>query len=310
MSSGGRRPGDRPMTRRRLDLNLLVIFDAIYRARNLTAAGEALGLSQPAMSHALARLREMFNDPLFVKLPRGLQPTPYADEVAPAVIQGLGTLRGSLEKAGFDPATSQRTFRFAMTDIGEWVLLPPLYRHVSSAAPRITLHTAQPSVRDLRDAMASGRIDLALGFIPQLGAGFRQQLMYRSSYACVVREGHPAIRDTLSLRQYREAAHVLPFSYATAHGETLERALQAASVNVAMRVTHFLALPSIIAGTDFITTIPINLAESMRQLVNVRVLPPPVELPGFDVKLYWHERSHLEPGNKWLRDVCAELMRR
>lgn len=297
---------------RRIDLNLLVVFDAIYKARNLTAAGEAIGLSQPAMSHALARLREMFNDPLFVKLPRGLQPTPYADEVAPTVLEGLATVRRSLDKAGFDPASSRRVFRFAMTDIGEWVLLPPLARTLNSVAPGISIHTSQPAVRELREGMASGEIDLALGFIPQLAAGFRQQVMYRSAYACVVRDGHPVIRDSITLKQYREANHVLPYSSATAHGETIEKALLSPGVRgrIATRVTHFLAIPAILAGTDLIATIPRNLAESFGRLMRVRVLAPPVELPGFEIKLYWHERRHLEPGNRWLRGICAQLMKR
>lgn len=301
----------KPATKR-VDLNLLVVFDAIYRLRNLTAAGEIIGLSQPAMSHALARLRWMYKDPLFVKMQHRLQPTPYADEIAPPLLQGLAAIRGTLDRAGFDPATSKRVFRLAMTDIGERVLLPPLFRHLNTAAPGVSIQTSQPPIRELRDAMASGDIDLALGFIPQLGAGFRQQLMYRSDYACVVRGGHPTIKNSLTLKQYREASHALAYSKATAHGETIEKALLGASIKgkTIARITHFLALPGVLMSTDFVATMPRNLAESFRQTLGMRVFDPPIPLPTFEIKLYWHERSHLDPGNSWLRAICADLMRR
>ena len=299
-----------PSANRRVDLNLLVVFDAIYRARNLTAAGEAIGLSQPAMSHALARLRWMYKDPLFVTRRQGLQPTPYADEMAPTVFQGLSAIRGTLEKAGFDPAVSTRGFRLAMSDIVERVLLPPLCKHLDAVAPGISIQTLQPAVRDMREAMSAGDIDLAFGAIPELGPSFRQQLIYRSSYACVVRAGHPTIRDTLTLRQFREGVHVLAVSKGTAHGETVERALLAPNVKarIGARISHFLAIPGIVTNTDFIATIPKTLAELFRQTLNMRVLTPPVPLPAFEIKLYWHERSHLDAGNKWLRGICAEVL--
>lgn len=296
---------------RRVDLNLLVVFDAIYRARNLTAAGESIGLSQPAMSHALARLRWLYKDPLFTKLSQGLQPTPYAEDMAPAVLQALTAVRATLDKVGFDPATANRTFQFAMTDIGERVLLPYLCKQLDAEAPGIFVQTSQPPVRELSEAMARGAIDLALGFLPQIGPGFRQQLMYRSSYACVVRADHPTIRSALSLKQFSEATHVLPYSKGTAHGETIERALLATNVRakIGARISHFLAVPGVITNTDFIATIPRTLAESFRRTLGFRLFAPPVPLPTFEIKLYWHERSHLDPGNEWLRRKCAQIMK-
>ena len=119
----------------RIDLNLLVVFDAIYRLRNLTAAGRTLGLSQPAMSHALSRLRATFKDPLFVRLPRGLQPTPLANDLAPALMEGLGAIRGGLERRTFDPANSTRIFNVGMGEISEGVQLPRLLRELRASAP-------------------------------------------------------------------------------------------------------------------------------------------------------------------------------
>ncbi|HEY6240409.1 MAG TPA: LysR family transcriptional regulator [Burkholderiales bacterium] len=300
---------------RRIDLNLLVVFEAIYKARNLGAAGQTIGLSQPAMSHALARLRSLFKDPLFVRLPRGLQPTPYADTIAPTVAQGITAIRGVFDEAGFDPASSKRVFRIAMTDLGERIFLPSLCAHLAKVAPAVSVETCQPSIKELREAMASGEIDLSTGVIPSLEAGFRQQILTRSAYVCVVREGHPKIRDALTLRQFREASHVLVAanpSTAIGHAETIERALRAPGVNarIALRNAHFLALPGIVLNTDFVATLPKGLAASFQEHLKVRVFPPPVPLPGFEIKLYWHDRYHREPGNKWLRGVFAELFRK
>jgi DNA-binding transcriptional LysR family regulator len=299
---------------RRIDLNLLVVFDAIYRARNLGAAGHTIGLSQPAMSHALARLRSLVKDPLFVRLPRGLQPTPYADTIAPTVTQGITAIRGVFDEVGFDPSSSRRTFRIAMTDLGERVLLPELCAHLAKIAPAISIESCQPRIEDLRQAMAAGEVDLASGIVPTLGAGFRQRVLLHGTYCCMVREGHATIRHSLTLQGFREASHVLVAtnpSTATGHTEVIEKALRAPSVNarIALRNAHFLALPGIILNTDFVATLPTKLAASFQEHLKVRIFPPPIPLPGFEVKLYWHDRYHREPGNKWLRGVFAQLFR-
>src|SRR3954468_3666724 len=216
----------------RVDLNLLVVFDAIYRTHNLSAAGQALGLSQPAMSHALNRLRALLKDPLFVRLARGLQATPYADAIAATVTHGLATIRGVLTEPGFDPATSTRTFRIAMTDIGERVALPRLCGHLEAHAPEVSIETCQPGIRDLREGLAAGDIDLAVGVLPDLGAGIKHRMYARSSYVCMVRAGHPVIRDSLTLHQFRSASHVIvtsAASTATGHAQAIERALREVS---------------------------------------------------------------------------------
>ena len=299
---------------RRIDLNLLVVFEAIYKARNLGTAGETIGLSQPAMSHALARLRALFKDPLFVRLPRGLQPTPYADTIAPTVAQGITAIRGVFDEVGFDPASSRRIFRIAMTDLGERLTLPPLCAHLAKVAPAVSIESCQLGLKELREAMAAGEIDLAWGTIANLDAGFRQQVLLRSTYVCMVREGHPKIRDALTLQQFREASHVLVASNpsaATGHAEAIEKALRAPSVNarIALRNSHFLALPGIVLSTDFVATLPKRLAASFQEHLKVRAFAPPVSLPSIEAKLCWHDRYHREPGNKWLRGVFVQLFR-
>ena len=266
---------------KRVDLNLMVVFDAVYRARNLSAAGQTLGLSQPAMSHALGRLRSLVKDPLFVRLPRGLQPTPYADAIAAAVAQGLGAIRGVFTETGFDPGTSKRVFRVAMTDIGERNLLPKICAQLAAHAPGVGIETVQPSIKELRDALATGDIDLAAGVIPEFDTGFHHQMIVRNSYVCMVREGHPTIRDTLTLKLFREARHVLVSSQAstaTGHAEDIERAVRkgAGKEKIAVRNAHYLALPAILMSTDLVATVPRGLAVSFQEDVKVRIFPAPV----------------------------------
>src|SRR5262245_13009468 len=265
---------------RRLDLNLLRVFETVYRTRNLTTAGEALALSQPAMSHALRRLREALKDPLFVRLPRGLRPTPYADQLASPVTRALGELRTALDRSKFEPSSSTRTFRIAMTDIGEQVFLPALTRHFQRVAPVATLQTRQIPVKDLREAMHGGEVDAAMGFIPQLGAGFYQQRLFLDDYVCMARRGHPHISAPLTLEKYRRTTHALVSSEGTGHGERIEHALQSRHIRakVALRVTHFLAVPSIVAHTDLAVVLPRNLAESF-SFLRVQLFALPFELP-------------------------------
>lgn len=295
----------------RIDLNLLVVFDAIYRLRNLTAAGRTLGLSQPAMSHALDRLRSTFKDPLFVRLPRGLQPTPLANDLAPALMEGLGTIRGGLERRTFDPAQSTRIFNLAMGDIAEVVQLPYLLRELRANAPHVRLHTTEIPGPRLRDALGDGEVDMATGDY-KLGAGCRDVTLYEADYACVLRADHPNIGARLTLQQFKAAEHILVAPKGVSHHtQVIERALTSRKVNarIAVQVSHFHGVMALITSSDLIATIPNRLAQFMKQFANIKVLAPPIPLPKIRVSLYWHERFHREPGNAWLRGVYIKLLK-
>lgn len=293
----------------RVDLNLMVVFDAIYKSRNLTAAGQGLGLSQPAMSHALGRLRSTFKDPLFVRLPRGLQPTPFANEVAPALIEALAVIRGSLERKGFDASKSTRLFHIAQGDIAEVVHLPLLIRAVRKSAPYVRLHTTEIPGPRLAEALGDGEVDIATGDY-QLGGGCRQAALYEAHYACVLRADHPTIGSRLTLRMFKDAEHILVNpKHAARHGEVIGQALtrRDVSARIAVEVSHFHGIGALITSSDMIATIPSRLAESLSRLANVKVLPPPIALPKLTVSLYWHERFHRDPGNIWLRNIYQRL---
>ncbi|MGZ8199139.1 MAG: LysR family transcriptional regulator, partial [Burkholderiales bacterium] len=267
--------------------------------------------SQPAMSHVLGRLRSTFKDPLFVRLPRGLQPTALANEVAPVLVEALGMIRGSLERKAFDAANSTRIFNIAMGDIAEVVQLPHLVRELRTSAPHARLHTAQIAAPAMRDALGAGEVDIATGRY-DLGAGCREMMLYEGEYACVLRADHPMIGKRLTLKQFRAAEHILvkPTGLSD-HGPVIERALASRDVaaRVAVRISHFHGVAALVTSTDLIATVPCRLAESMKRLVGVRVLPPPIPLPKIKVSLYWHERFHRDPGNVWLRSVYIKLFK-
>ncbi|HSW15830.1 MAG TPA: LysR family transcriptional regulator [Ramlibacter sp.] len=294
-----------------LDLKLLVAFEAVLTQHNVTAAAESIGLSQPAMSTCLGKLRKVLNDPLFVRTSRGMEPTPFATELADPIRHALHLIRQTLSRdKHFDPATSTRTFRIVMTDIGERVFLPTLLRRLSDVAPGVNLHTVQLPVKEMREALESGEMDLAVGFIPDLAAGYYQQRLYNRSYVCVARSDHPHIGGTLSLKQYLAASHAIVSSPGTGH-DVVERVLAEKGLQrrIALHVTHFLAIPLIVANTDLVVTIPTMLAESYLPTSNIKLLTPPLKMPIYAIKQYWHERFHEDPANRWLRELLCELFR-
>jgi len=295
---------------RRLDLNLMVVFEAIYRRRNLTAAGEELGLSQPAMSHALARLRWTFGEPLFVRLPRGMQPTALADEVAPHVTEGIAIVRRGFERKTFDPATSTRLFTLAMSDIGEVAHLPPLLAALERA-PGVRLRAVEMAPDAARASLADGRVDLALAVNLRSAAPFRDALVVEHGYATVARIGHPTIRNRLTLAQFREARHLLVMPTGPVkHGQVIERALRSRRVDarIAVQVAHFHPVAAIVGRSDLVATVPRGLAETMPR-DRIRLFETPIELPQVRISLYWHERYDKDLGNVWLRELYLEIAR-
>lgn len=294
-----------------VNLNLLVVFETIYRSRNLSTAGRTLGLSQPAMSRALSRLRVLLKDPLFVRLPRGLQPTPLANDIAPTVMDALTTLRGGLRGAAFDPASSTRIFNVGMGDVAEVVQLPQLLREVRTIAPHVRLQTMQIPGSRLRDALGDGEVNMATGDY-KLGAGCRTERLYDGEYSCVLRADHPDIGGQLTLPQFKAAEHILVAPQgAFPHAENVRRALVSRKINahIVAQISHFHAVMELVSSSNLIATIPDRLARSMVKFANIKVLPPPISLPKIRVSLYWHERFHREPGNAWLRQLYIGLFK-
>lgn len=292
-----------------LDLNLLRAFDAVLRDGSVTAAAERLGLSQPAMSNALSRLRRLLGDPLFMRTPGGMRPTAFAHQLAAPVRQALDLIHTTLlAQPGFDPRTSQRSFRLQLSDVGEIVFLPGLLERLQREAPGVRVETQQLPQDEVSDALAAGEIDLAVGFLPELSAGVVQKRLFRDRYVCLVRADHPRIGSRLTLAQFLAATHVLVSARGSAH-EIVEQTLRNKGLQrrIALRVPHFTVIPMILARTDHMVIVPEGLVRSIARLGRFKSLKPPVDIPALDVKVHWHERFDQDPGISWLRSVLVEL---
>ena len=297
------------MELRDIDLNLLVVFNQLLTERKVSAVAERLGLSQPAVSNALRRLRALLDDPLFVRTGRGMEPTPFALQLAEPVAYALGTLQHALNQPQrFDPATSQRSFTLAMTDIGEIYFLPVLMEALARAAPGVRISTVRDTGARLRDEMESGAVDLAIGLLPALQAGFFQRRLFRQRYVCLLRRGHPAAAQPLTLTRFSALDHVVVISGGTGHSE-VDAMLERAGVERRVRlvVPHFIAVGHILHSTDMIATVPERFATRCAEPFDLVALPHPANLPEIAINLFWHERYHRDPASRWLRELLVEL---
>jgi DNA-binding transcriptional LysR family regulator len=289
------------------DLKLLQLFDLLYEARSVTRVAEQLGQSQPTVSIWLGRLRETLQDPLFIRTPGGMAPTPQADALIGTCREILESLRRFVAwEIAFDPATAQRRFRICMTDASHITLLPRLLAHVRAQAPGIRLEAARIDGNTER-ALESGEADLAIGYVPWLGAGIYQQQLYQQDWVCLTNRHHPRVRGRLGLKQYRSEGHVAIESGTGA--QLLEQALARERIerDVVLQLPGFLGLGTIIQTTDLIATLPRHIGETLAQVNGLAVHPCPISVDGFAVRQHWHARYHHEAGNRWLRSVVVQL---
>jgi DNA-binding transcriptional LysR family regulator len=292
-----------------LDLNLLEVFDSIWRTRNLTATGAALGLSQPAVSRGLARLRETYDDALFVRQQRGVQPTPFAERLAEPVAAALAILRGTVAKPDFEPASDARGFRIALSDIGERYFMPRLSAWLARHAPGVSIETLSPSQAELASGLSTGEIDLAIGFVAALGKQVHEQRLFNERFVYIARQGHPLVKGTLEAAQLRTLLHVIGSPTGTRHAAAVEKVLTSPRVRAAivLRVHSFLSIGPIVGDSDLVAVIPSNLAALVSQNVPLQLINPPVRFPGFEVSMVWHRRFHKDPGGRWLRSAFQAL---
>lgn len=291
-----------------IDIRLLSVFDEIYKTRSVTAAAQALELGQPAVSVALSKLRHQFGDPLFVRTSNGMEPTPFGMGLARPVREALEALDLVVgHRNDFNPMLSDRTFRICMTDISQLVLLPKLWERLRVTAPGIRIEIFPLSNDTAR--MLEGEADLALGFMPQLEAGFYQQLLFKQSFVCIVGADHPRITDHLSLQQFEAEDHAVISSSGLAP-LIIDReiARQGIKRRIAMQIPNFLGAAFVVEHTDLLITIPKRLGDVLQGRGAFRIFPVPFPLPEYAVKQHWHERYHHDQGNRWLRSVISELL--
>ncbi|MBE9605667.1 LysR family transcriptional regulator [Acetobacteraceae bacterium H6797] len=298
-----------------LDLNLLKALDALFQARHITRAGQSIGLSQPAMSHALGRLRATFEDELFLRGPNGLVPTARCQALAASVRQALDLVQQAVaEPAAFDPAETRRHFRVGMNDLVSTTLLPDLVRALREQAPLVSLEVTHlpratsPGQGGLPELLDDGKIDLAIGQIGPLPARLRVERLVEEPQVCVLAAGHEAAAKPFDLAAFAGLNHVKVSSYPTRKG-WIDEALEERGLrrHVAVVVPHFTAALQLVVATDLIATLPLSTTRALgpKQLA-IRPLPLPPRMHSLD--LCWLQAMDSDPGLAWLRATIARIV--
>ena len=297
------------MNLRRLDLNLLVIFDALMTERHVTRAAKRVALSQPAVSNALSRLRHYLRDELFVRGPDGMLPTPRALELAPQVHAALAALESALEAPSFDPATAARSFAVETNDYIVSVVVAPLMRRLAATAPRIDVRIL-PAGRTY-ERLDAGESDFALGTYGDIPERFGRAFIDDNEFSVMMRAGHPLARGRLTLERFAAASHLL----ITPRGDGIgfvDSALASHGLTrrVALTVNHFTVVAPIIADTDLVVTLPRRIAEPNAARYGLVIRPSPVPIPPTysHIHLLWHRQLGAHPAHQWFRDVLLDIV--
>ncbi len=292
----------------KLDLDWLNVFVEIYKTQSVSRAALSLDMEQASASIALNKLRRHFDDRLFIRTSQGMAPTPRAQAIYPELSQALQHIETARGKPGaFTPADARREFRICMTDISEIILLPRLINHLQRNAPGLVVQ-ADKITPDSRRQLESGDADLAIGFTPDLEAGFFQQALFAQDFVCLAAASHPRVQASLSRRGFSAEGHILVSTLGTGHA-IVDKVLARQKIErrVVLRVPSFLGVARIVAQTEFLVIVPRLLGNALARQEPVQVLEPPVPLPAYKVKQHWHERFNADAGNLWLRRTLAEL---
>jgi len=290
-----------------INVNLLVALDALLTEHNVTRAAKRVGISQSAMSHNLATLRGLLGDPLLNRVPTGMEPTPRAAEMAPALRRALVALKAAIQPPPpFSPSTSRRQFRIATPDFIAARLAVKLTESITAAAPNVDVVIAPLDWKHTADLLDDPDVDLVIG--PRIHSDVvRQSSLFTDDFVCVVRTGHPTVGDTVSVAEYAALGHVMvsPTGSGSSHVDTLlER--HGVARQVVLRVAWFLAAPIIVAQSDLMLTALRTSVQNIAEPLGLRVLPAPFELDSVEVMLSWHLRQEDDPGCQWLRGVVRE----
>jgi len=307
------------MNLKTIDLNLLVYLDVLLRTRSVTQAAESLGISQPAMSNGLRRLRDLFADPLLIRTKDGMTPTERAEQLQPLLREIVAAVEKAVDPdKGFDAASAERVFRLSISDYSECTLLPPLLRAMRSLAPRITLDILTPSDVTFKD-VESGKVDLVINRFDELPQSFHHQTIWRDDFACMVSRHNP-IREQFTLETYLEARHVwvsktgmgigVGVEPGTMQGlswvdEALARLGKRRKIRVFTR--HYQAAMQLAELDDLVITLPSKSARLQRDNPDVVILPPPFDIPETELKMAWSALLHHNPAHQWLRGLIARV---
>lgn len=291
----------------KVDLNLFIVFDAIYTEANLTRAGQIVGITQPAVSNALARLRETFNDPLFVRTAQGMVPTPMAQNIIGPVRNALSLLRVSVQESRiFTPLQAVKNYRISMTDLTEAVILPTLFQRLRRQAPQVTIESFLSKRRETTKELAAGRLDFAVDAPLNTDPQVRHVKLMADKYVCAMRKGHQlAVKETFKLDDYLSLSHIHISSRRSGLGY-VDLALGKMGIQrkIALRSQHYLMASQVLQQTDMVMTVP----ERFAKRHDLRYVPLPVhDVPALETHLYWHESTDQDPANRWMREQIIEL---
>lgn len=294
-----------------LDLRLLEVFEAIYVEKSLTTAALKFGMSQPAVSQSLTKMRGHFGDQLFVRTTAGMEPTPRARELFVSISAILREARGALmARPAFEAAVSEREFVIAASDLGAAALTPPLIDAVRRRAPHVRIVSVNADGRALADEMTAGGINLAIGNFSVLQAGIYQQGLYQETYVLLASGARGLARGALTLEEFCAARHVLVTTGNSGHFHSeIEKRLRALIPHdhIVASVSSFLVAPLVARDSDLLVIVPRRVAAIYAQLLGLEELPLPLELPDYPITQYWHTRYHNDPGVVWLRQLVFEL---
>ncbi|HVC50582.1 MAG TPA: LysR family transcriptional regulator [Stellaceae bacterium] len=292
---------------RAVDLNLLKAFDALYGERAVTRAAGRIGLSQPAMSHALSRLRDLFADDLFVRTPAGMEPTARAREVAPLIAGAIEQIEAALNLgAGFDPAKSTGIFTAGMAEYAEVAMVGRLAAAFAAEAPRATLRLLPLNGADAAGQLEQGAIDVAVAHLRALPATIETRTLLRDPFVIALRRGHPLAARPLSIEAYAAQGHILVSPRGDTSG-AIDRVLVDLGLRrrVALLVATYLAVPVALAVSDLVATLPSRAARQIAATAEIAILPLPIDL-SVTVSMAWHRRAASEPAQAWFRDLLVQ----
>jgi len=295
---------------KKFDMNLLVAFDALLRERNVSRAAEHLGLTQSAMSHALRRLREFYEDPLFVRIGDSMKPTPFAEEMASSVLEIMSAVqRNLMAQSNFNPLTSTRVFSLCMTDMGELVFLPRLIEELQQVAPNCRLRTSQLPAENILNALERGEIDLAIGSHYIQESSLFQQELFRHSFSSIVSRCFE--QDQMDVETFLSMKHisVVLSDKSTRYDQFIEDL--GLRRDIYLTTPHFITIPMILEkNPGLIATVPTELGKTFERYSAVKVINTPVPSPALHLRQYWHPRYHHESGNIWLRQLMKQVFDR
>ncbi len=295
---------------RNVDLNLLTVFDAVMRDGNLSLAARTLGMSQPAVSNAVARLRDTFDDPLFVRGRYGMTPTPRATELCGPIREALGILQETFDStAAFDPARSDRTFHLAMGDYGELVLLPTLLRRIRESGDSLSIHTHPDTEADTVERLERSALDFAFGYRPPDNERLESCPLGKEEIVVIARKDHPRIGKHLTKKAYLEARHIVlaqPDSNRTVL-ESLWSQHDSIPRKVSARVRQYAAMPGLVAQSDCMATLPRRMAEFAAHNTSIEIHRLPITSGRVSSFMIWHRSRERDKGHAWLKDVILSL---